>query len=112
MTPASRCAACAEVAGAVHAPGGVIVDDGPWFVSHHTQAAVRAAGLQSRRRATDYIVRGNSEFLLRKTVGPLTWVQAERRVMSGGVWRTILSQGSIEHSVRCTGASRACAKHV
>jgi diadenosine tetraphosphate (Ap4A) HIT family hydrolase len=36
MTPVFGCAACAEVAGAVHAPGGVIVDDGLWFVSHHT----------------------------------------------------------------------------
>ena len=32
------CAACAEVAGDVEAPGGVIVDDGLWFVSHHTGA--------------------------------------------------------------------------
>lgn len=36
MTPASGCAACAEVADNIHAPGGVIVDDGLWFVSHHT----------------------------------------------------------------------------
>jgi diadenosine tetraphosphate (Ap4A) HIT family hydrolase len=35
-TPASRCSACAEVAGDVSAPGGVIVDDGLWYVSHHT----------------------------------------------------------------------------
>jgi diadenosine tetraphosphate (Ap4A) HIT family hydrolase len=35
-TPASRCSACAEVAGDVPAPGGVIVDDGLWYVSHHT----------------------------------------------------------------------------
>ena len=34
-TPASRCSACAEVAGDVPAPGGVIVDDGLWYVSHH-----------------------------------------------------------------------------
>ena len=33
---ASRCSACAEVAGDVLAPGGVIVDDGLWHVSHHT----------------------------------------------------------------------------
>ena len=32
----SACAACAEVAGHVSAPGGVILDDGLWFVSHHT----------------------------------------------------------------------------
>lgn len=35
-TPAFGCAACAEVAGHVQAPGGVIVDDGLWYVSHHT----------------------------------------------------------------------------
>jgi diadenosine tetraphosphate (Ap4A) HIT family hydrolase len=30
------CSACAEIAGATAAPGGVIFDDGLWFVSHHT----------------------------------------------------------------------------
>ena len=35
-SPAWRCSACAEVAGDVSAPGGVIVDDGLWYVSHHT----------------------------------------------------------------------------
>ena len=34
--PTLRCSACAEVAGQVAAPGGVIVDDGLWYVSHHT----------------------------------------------------------------------------
>ena len=34
--PVPGCAACAEVAGDVRAPGGVIVNDGLWFVSHHT----------------------------------------------------------------------------
>ena len=33
-----RCSACAEVAGELSAPGGVILDDGLWFVSHHTGA--------------------------------------------------------------------------
>jgi len=31
-----RCPACAEIAGEVVAPGGVIWDDGLWYVSHHT----------------------------------------------------------------------------
>ncbi|MDQ3223409.1 MAG: hypothetical protein M3Q75_08075 [Gemmatimonadota bacterium] len=37
-TPAQvrRCSACAEVAGDLAAPGGVIVDDGLWYISHHT----------------------------------------------------------------------------
>lgn len=34
--PAEWCSACAEVAGDLVAPGGVIVDDGLWFISHHT----------------------------------------------------------------------------
>ena len=33
---AERCSACAEIAGESSAPGGIIVDDGLWFVSHHT----------------------------------------------------------------------------
>ena len=37
MEPAHpQCSACAEVAGLVTAPGGVIHDDGMWLVSHHT----------------------------------------------------------------------------
>jgi diadenosine tetraphosphate (Ap4A) HIT family hydrolase len=37
MSPES-CSACAEIAGEITAPGGVILDDGDWFVSHHTGA--------------------------------------------------------------------------
>jgi diadenosine tetraphosphate (Ap4A) HIT family hydrolase len=33
---APGCSACAEMAGEVSAPGNVILDDGLWFVSHHT----------------------------------------------------------------------------
>jgi len=33
---AQGCSACLEVAGTVSAPGEVILDDGLWFVSHHT----------------------------------------------------------------------------
>lgn len=32
------CSGCAEIAGEIAAPGGVILDDGLWFVSHHTGA--------------------------------------------------------------------------
>jgi len=35
---APLCSACAEVAGELTAPGGVIFDDGLWYVSHHTGA--------------------------------------------------------------------------
>jgi diadenosine tetraphosphate (Ap4A) HIT family hydrolase len=34
----ATCSACAEIRGDVTAPGGVIFDDGLWFVSHHTGA--------------------------------------------------------------------------
>jgi diadenosine tetraphosphate (Ap4A) HIT family hydrolase len=37
MPPAQhRCSACAEIAGLISAPGGIIHDDGMWLVSHHT----------------------------------------------------------------------------
>jgi diadenosine tetraphosphate (Ap4A) HIT family hydrolase len=31
-----HCSACAEIAGVRAAPGGIIFDNGLWFVSHHT----------------------------------------------------------------------------
>ena len=36
MSSPQRCRACAEIAGEISAPGGVIHDDGLWYVSHHT----------------------------------------------------------------------------
>ena len=33
---AVQCSACREISGEVSAPGGVLLDDGLWFVSHHT----------------------------------------------------------------------------
>ena len=36
MKSRAGCSACAEIAGDIAAPGGVIYDDGLWFVSHHT----------------------------------------------------------------------------
>ena len=33
---AERCSACAEIAGELSAPGGIILENGLWFVSHHT----------------------------------------------------------------------------
>ena len=35
-TSRGDCSACAEIAGQLSAPGGVVLDDGLWFVSHHT----------------------------------------------------------------------------
>ena len=36
MSSQQRCSACDEIAGERSAPGGVIHNDGLWFVSHHT----------------------------------------------------------------------------
>ena len=36
MSSPQQCKACAEIQGAISAPGGVIYDDGVWYVSHHT----------------------------------------------------------------------------
>jgi diadenosine tetraphosphate (Ap4A) HIT family hydrolase len=33
-----RCSACAEISGEISAPGGIVFDNGLWFVSHHTGA--------------------------------------------------------------------------
>ena len=38
MPSQQQCRACLEIAGSVQAPGGLIYDDGLWFVSHHTGA--------------------------------------------------------------------------
>ena len=44
------CSACAEIAGEVSAPGGIIFDDGLWFVSHHTGAYTDAGELIAKTR--------------------------------------------------------------
>jgi diadenosine tetraphosphate (Ap4A) HIT family hydrolase len=36
LSRTTACRACAEIAGELSAPGDVILDDGLWFVSHHT----------------------------------------------------------------------------
>ena len=36
MPSPQQCKACAEIQGAISAPGGVIYDDGVWYVSHHS----------------------------------------------------------------------------
>ena len=48
--PANGCSACAEIAGEVSAPGGIIFDDGLWFVSHHTGANTDPGELIAKTR--------------------------------------------------------------
>jgi diadenosine tetraphosphate (Ap4A) HIT family hydrolase len=36
LSSPQRCRCCAEIEGEISAPGGVIYDDGLWYVSHHT----------------------------------------------------------------------------
>jgi diadenosine tetraphosphate (Ap4A) HIT family hydrolase len=44
------CSACAEIAGELSAPGGIILDDGLWFVSHHTGPYTDAGELIAKTR--------------------------------------------------------------
>jgi diadenosine tetraphosphate (Ap4A) HIT family hydrolase len=45
-----KCSACAEIAGELSAPGGIILDDGLWFVSHHTGAYTDPGELIAKTR--------------------------------------------------------------
>jgi diadenosine tetraphosphate (Ap4A) HIT family hydrolase len=44
------CSACAEIAGELSAPGGIVFDDGLWFVSHHTGHYTDAGELIAKTR--------------------------------------------------------------
>jgi diadenosine tetraphosphate (Ap4A) HIT family hydrolase len=44
------CSACAEIAGELPAPGGIVFDDGLWFVSHHTGPYTDAGELIAKTR--------------------------------------------------------------
>jgi diadenosine tetraphosphate (Ap4A) HIT family hydrolase len=44
------CVACAEIAGELPAPGGIVFDDGLWFVSHHTGPYTDAGELIAKTR--------------------------------------------------------------
>jgi diadenosine tetraphosphate (Ap4A) HIT family hydrolase len=44
------CSACAEIAGELSAPGGLILDDWLWFVSHHTGPYTDAGELIAKTR--------------------------------------------------------------
>ena len=48
--PAPPCNACAEIAGELSAPGGIILDDGLWYVSHHTGAYTDPGELIAKTR--------------------------------------------------------------
>lgn len=49
-TPDRSCSACAEIVGELSAPGGIILDDGLWFVSHHTGAYTDPGELIAKTR--------------------------------------------------------------
>ena len=80
--PRSQCSACAEVQGSIVAPGGVIFDNGLWFVSHHTGRFTDPGELivKTRRHCESLseLTREEAESL-----GPVLWsaVQALERVV-------------------------------
>jgi diadenosine tetraphosphate (Ap4A) HIT family hydrolase len=82
-----QCSACAEVAGQVSAPGGVIHDDGMWLVSHHTGAYTDAGELivKTRRHceALSELTPAEADALgpvLRAAVGALERVVVAERI--------------------------------
>jgi diadenosine tetraphosphate (Ap4A) HIT family hydrolase len=85
--PAPGCSACDEVAGGVPAPGGVILDDGLWYVSHHTGPYTDPGELivKTRRHCESLADLTAEEAralgpLLRAAVGALERVTAAERI--------------------------------
>jgi diadenosine tetraphosphate (Ap4A) HIT family hydrolase len=86
-TPGPRCSACAEIAGEVQSPGGVIVDDGLWYVTHHTGPYTDPGELiiKSRRHCESLAELTREEAaalgpLLRAAVGALERTVASERI--------------------------------
>ena len=82
-----RCSACAEVAGDLAAPGGVTVDDGLWYISHHTGPYTDPGELiiKTRRHCESLAELTPEEAqalgpLLRAAVGALERVVAAERI--------------------------------
>jgi diadenosine tetraphosphate (Ap4A) HIT family hydrolase len=81
------CNACAEIAGEVSAPGEAILDDGLWFVSHHTGPYTDPGELIIKtRRHCESLAELTAEEaaalgpLLRAAVGALERVVAAERI--------------------------------
>ena len=85
--PADMCSACAEIAGELSAPGGIILDDGLWFISHHTGPYTDPGELiaKTRRHCESLSELTAAEAaalgpLLRACVGALTNVVVSERI--------------------------------
>jgi diadenosine tetraphosphate (Ap4A) HIT family hydrolase len=81
------CSACAEIAGGRAAPGGIIFDDGFWFVSHHTGQYTDPGELiaKTRRHCESLAELTVAEAaalgpLLRACVGAMTHVVVSERI--------------------------------
>ena len=81
------CSACDEIAGHIHAPGGVIFDDGLWFVSHHTGRFTDPGELivKTRRHCESLGELTQSEatalgLILQKAIGALERVVTAERI--------------------------------
>jgi diadenosine tetraphosphate (Ap4A) HIT family hydrolase len=82
-----RCSACAEVAGELSAPGGIIFDDRLWFVSHHTGPYTDPGELivKTRRHCESLSELTSAEaaalgLLLRTCVAAITHVVVSERI--------------------------------
>jgi diadenosine tetraphosphate (Ap4A) HIT family hydrolase len=81
------CSACAEIAGEISAPGGIILDDGFWFLSHHTGPYTDSGELilKTRRHCESLAELTGTEAaalgpLLRAAAGALTRVVPSERI--------------------------------
>ena len=76
------CSACAELAGQISAPGGVIFDNGLWYVSHHTGRYTDPGELivKTRRHCESLAELTQAEA---DSLGPVLWsaVRALERVI-------------------------------
>ena len=82
-----RCPACAEIAGEISAPGGIVYQDSAWFVSHHTGAYTDPGELivKTRRHCESLgeVTRGEWESLgpvLRSAVRAMDGVVTAERI--------------------------------
>jgi diadenosine tetraphosphate (Ap4A) HIT family hydrolase len=82
---ADGCSACAEIAGAQSAPGGIIFDDGLWFVSHHTGSYTDPGELIAKTRR-------HCESLSELTIAEAAALGPLLRACVGAIARVVVSK--------------------
>src|ERR671921_1393260 len=81
----NACNACAEIAGKLSAPGGIILDDGLWYVSHHTGAYTDPGELIAKTRR-------HCESLAELTIAEAAALGPLLRACVGAIARVVVSE--------------------